>query len=332
MIRFRYSLSNYSELLKTVSVQLNVPFIDDTLFFPATVGDGYMKVVSLPNGLEAFIGDFTLKQDLLLERSHGRNEFYLFICEKGTNVKKFFVDIDQDRLEKKNEEISAMYLLSYLSDLSQFTSSGTHLTTIRIIINKDWMAKYLKIEQLDEVLQRYLALKSKSIHVREFDYDSQKLMDEILHPDPDSPLEKAYLQNRIMLLLENFFSWMYQQISVMELKIKMSREEIDQILEVENILLSNLSDAPTISQLARKSAMSPSKLKKQFKDVYGMPIYEYYQKNRMQKARELLLEGNRSVKAVGKELGFSNMSNFSLAFKKEFDELPSELLKTIALA
>jgi AraC-like DNA-binding protein len=120
-------------------------------------------------------------------------------------------------------------------------------------------------------------------------------------------------------------------MSVMELKIKMSREEIDQITVVEQELLSNLAQAPTISQLARQAAMSPSKLKKQFKDVYGMPIYEYFQKNRMQKAREMLLEGNRSVKAVGMELGFSNLSNFSLAFKKEFDELPSELLKSNAL-
>jgi AraC-like DNA-binding protein len=51
----------------------------------------------------------------------------------------------------------------------------------------------------------------------------------------------------------------------------------------------------------------------------------------MQKARELLLEGNRSIKSVGIELGFSNLSNFSMAFKKEFNELPSELLKSAAL-
>jgi len=132
-------------------------------------------------------------------------------------------------------------------------------------------------------------------------------------------------------LLENFFTWLYQQMSVMEMNIKMTRDEIDQITEVENQLLSNLAQAPTINQLARQAAMSPSKLKKQFKDVFGLPIYEYFQKNRMQKARELLLEGNRSVKAVGMELGFSNLSNFSLAFKKEFDELPSELLKASVL-
>ncbi len=331
MIRFRFALTTFQELLQEMSETLSAPLQDDTLFLPASAGSGYMKAVSLPNGLEAFIGDFTIKQDLLWERVRFNKEFYVFICDKAEHVKKFVVDIDQDRLEKKDAQFSAMYLLSYLSDLSQFATAGTHISTLRVILNKDWLAKYLRIDQLDEVLQRYLALKSKSVHVRDFDFDSQQLINEILHPDKDSPVEKAFVQNRIMMLLENFFSWLYQQMSVMELKIKMSREEIDQITVVEQELLSNLAQAPTISQLARQAAMSPSKLKKQFKDVYGSPIYEYFQKNRMQKAREMLLEGNRSVKAVGMELGFSNLSNFSLAFKKEFDELPSELLKSSAL-
>jgi AraC-like DNA-binding protein len=134
-----------------------------------------------------------------------------------------------------------------------------------------------------------------------------------------------------MMLIENFFGWLYQQMSVMELKIRMTREEIEQVMKVEDQLVANLADAPTINELSREAAMSPSKLKKQFKDVFGLPIYEYFQKKRMQKARELLLEGNRSIKSVGIELGFSNLSNFSMAFKKEFNELPSELLKSAAL-
>ncbi len=99
-------------------------------------------------------------------------------------------------------------------------------------------------------------------------------------------------------------------------------------MKVEESLTADLSNAPTIKQLSVQAAMSPSKLKKQFKDVYGMPIYEYYQKKRMEKARELLLEGKRTIKAVGRELGFSNLSNFSVAFRKEHHLLPSELLKT----
>jgi AraC-like DNA-binding protein len=331
LIRFNYSLSTYSELIKNMSEKLGVPSKDGKVQFPENIGSGYMSFVVLPNGLEALIGDFTIKHDLLIERTRTNKEYYVFICEKIAGIKNLIVDIDKDRLEKKDTEFSAMYLMSFLSDLSQFITAGTHFSTVRVIITKDWMARYLKMNELEDVLQRYLALKSKSIHVRDFDFDSQVLMDEILHPDKDSPVENAFTQNRVMLLLENFFTWLYQQMSVMEMNIKMTRDEIDQITEVENQLLSNLSQAPTISQLARQAAMSPSKLKKQFKDVFGFPIYEYFQKNRMQKAREMLLDGGRSVKAVGMELGFSNLSNFSLAFKKEFDELPSELLKSNVL-
>ena len=92
---------------------------------------------------------------------------------------------------------------------------------------------------------------------------------------------------------------------------------------MERELVKDLSNAPTITQLAKQAALSPSKLKKQFKDVFGLPIYEHFQKVRMTRARELLLEGGRSVKEVGMELGYSNLSNFSLAFRKVFDTLPS---------
>ena len=61
--------------------------------------------------------------------------------------------------------------------------------------------------------------------------------------------------------------------------------------------------------------------------AYGLPPYEYLQKQRMQKAKMMLLSGNFSIKDVGYTLGYSNLSNFTLAFKKEFGQLPSEVVK-----
>jgi AraC-like DNA-binding protein len=83
---------------------------------------------------------------------------------------------------------------------------------------------------------------------------------------------------------------------------------------------------PTIKELAREAAMSESKLKKIFKTVYGLPPYEYYQRQRMEKARLMLLSGNYSVKDIGYTLGYANLSNFTLAFKKVFGKVPSQLL------
>ncbi|WP_431211213.1 helix-turn-helix domain-containing protein [Puia sp. P3] len=43
-------------------------------------------------------------------------------------------------------------------------------------------------------------------------------------------------------------------------------------------------------------SISESKLKKDFKLLYGVPVYEYFQKVRMQAAKDKLLAGGHSVK------------------------------------
>jgi len=47
----------------------------------------------------------------------------------------------------------------------------------------------------------------------------------------------------------------------------------------------------------------------------------------MEKARVMLLSREYSIKDVGYAVGFVNLSNFTLAFKKQFGQLPSDLLK-----
>jgi len=327
LITYRYTLTTFRDWLTGFARTLGVALDGNTLRLPERLGQGYLRVVDLPGGLEALLMDFTLKTDILVERDQtGRgNEYYVFCCDQAENIHKMFVTIDEDRTDREDSTFKSMYLMSFLSDLSQFTSAGTHVYSVRVILSAEWLGRYLHIEKLGEVLQRYLDLKAQSVHVKDLDFENSAMLKDIL--DPTTPgeemKESTYIQNRIMLLVEQFFSWMVAQMSVLKLHIRMTRDEIDTILAVEAQLLKDLSCAPTIAQLAKNSALSPSKLKKQFKDVFGLPIYEHYQKARMTRARELLLEGGRSVKEVGMGLGYTNLSNFSLAFRKVFGVLPS---------
>jgi AraC-like DNA-binding protein len=98
------------------------------------------------------------------------------------------------------------------------------------------------------------------------------------------------------------------------------------MMQVEKELLEDFSKTPpTVEALAKKHSIGVSRLKRQFKQVYGKPVYEYYQKYRMAKAKALLLSGDFTVKEVGYKLGYQNLSNFANAFKKEFGVLPSSL-------
>jgi AraC-like DNA-binding protein len=73
--------------------------------------------------------------------------------------------------------------------------------------------------------------------------------------------------------------------------------------------------------------MSSTKLKKSFKSMYGDSIYSYYQKQRLQKANELLLTEKYSVKQAANAVGYTNIANFTLAFKKQFHKAPENNLE-----
>jgi AraC-like DNA-binding protein len=188
---------------------------------------------------------------------------------------------------------------------------------------QDMMARYLgtkgKCSQntmLKEVKQDFEVMNE----------DYKKIFDSILEPG-DQPLRNVYLQNRILSLLEKYFTGLYQKVTTLETKIRVTDDELNRLMNVEFELLQDFtSPALTIDQLSKMAAMSPTKLKISFKSIYGLPIYEYYQKHRMQKARELLLSGRYLVKEAGQKIGYQNVSHFAFAFKKEFKILPSELL------
>jgi AraC-like DNA-binding protein len=143
----------------------------------------------------------------------------------------------------------------------------------------------------------------------------------------DPAYQTLVVQNRVLLLLERFFTRIYAKMNDTHFDVKLSNDDISRLKLIETELLKDFSvEPPGIPKLARMAAMSPSKLKNSFKEIYGMPIYQYYQKHRMNKAKAMLLSKKYTVRDVGIEVGFSNLSNFAKAFKKSFDQLPSDLI------
>ncbi len=327
MFEFKFSIRQFDLVLKELAQQLHTTVQDDSLKLTGYPGRGYINHLVLPNKLDALILNFDLTDDIWISRLKSEQEYYVFICEEITG-NGTFAKVDDVKSEKKTGLAANVYLVSFLSDLRQYAKAGSRISGIRVILSPEWIASYLRVSQMDEVLQRYLMLKAKSIHVREMDFQTHTLLHEILNAPENLPLRVTYLENRIMMILEIFFTWLYQQISVLKLEVNISRDDIEKVMDVEKTLLSNFSEAPTISELSRKIGVSPSKLKKQFRDMYGLPPYEYFQQHRMQKAKEMLSGNNITVKEVGQSLGYSNLSNFTMAFRKVFNINPGELRKT----
>jgi len=90
-------------------------------------------------------------------------------------------------------------------------------------------------------------------------------------------------------------------------------------------LLSDLSRAPSIAELARLSGLSVLKLKRGFRQHYGLGVYGVFLRERMHEARRRLLMDDSSVMQVAAHLGYTNASHFAAAFRRQFGVSPGEL-------
>jgi len=323
---FEYSSTDYQELLEDFARALNVTITDNRIYFPEKVGKGYVQLVQLPAGLQALISNYYINDLFFLNRIKTNNdEFYTLRYDDIMISDKLTLKINDEELNQTSKRQTSIYLTSNLFDVSYLGTKGSSIRGINIIFNKDWMAKYLGITNSDDVLNTYLSLKTESYNIEPVDSIYRTYFDEIIHADTQDLLWLAIMQNRILLLIERFFTRLYEKSRALTHHVRISKQDINRLVNIESIIINDLTaPPPTIEALATTAAMSSAKLKRIFKDVYGTGIYSYYQKQRMQKAREMLLTGNFSVKEVGLHIGYANLSNFATAFKKEFAVLPSQ--------
>jgi len=115
------------------------------------------------------------------------------------------------------------------------------------------------------------------------------------------------------------------QGSVQLARSRVNSRDVRKMHEARDILDGNLDSLPTLRELARRVGVSTTKLKQSYRAVFGVPVFEYARKERLLRAHSLLLEGALSVSEVAQYVGYHSLSHFSLAFKRQFDVLPSGL-------
>lgn len=316
-------------MINDLAQRLNVPVIHQRLIFPESVASGSLTFVRLPNGVHVNIVNCKVNTTWLLSRRKIKEEYYTLRFHELTIPNMLEIRIGEERLRESHTTRSMAYLTNALVDWAYLMEEGTVYKGIDILLNARWLGDHLGVKSIDDVLTAYLALQVENVHREPLDAEYRRLMQEVAEVEEDNPMRLTVIQNRIMLLVERFFLRLYERKRNALFNIPLSKTDIDRVMHVEAVLTKDVFEpAPTINQLARMVSISESKLKKDFKLIYGVPVYEYFQKVRMQAAKDKLLSGGHSVKEVAMELGYSNLSNFTIAFKKEFGLLPSKLLST----
>ena len=105
--------------------------------------------------------------------------------------------------------------------------------------------------------------------------------------------------------------------------------QAEKIKEVHKLIIDSLGKNYTVEVLSQKFGIPESTLRKNFREIYGSPIYKYIKKYKINKAAELLrTDSNLKISDVAESVGYDNPSKFAAAFKDVMGLTPLEFRKT----
>lgn len=320
MVVLNLSHNNYQILLQNLGVQLKVKPENNTVTIPHNIGKGFIKIIVLPNGLQAMLVKIFFNNDVLIKNGNANEGDYVLNFDES--------EIIPDEKVISEKSINSFVRLTGSSFKHWETVyKNTSVQYVKILFSKDWLANYMGLTEKISEFEKYLPVKSDAAQKEKLNEEYRRIINEMLEINKDDLLQNIYYNNRILLLIEQFFTKMHEEMLSPKGRYKLSADEVLQLKDIEIALNSFSKTPPDIEQLGKKAGMSKVKLAQVFKQVYGVSIYNYYQNQRMQKAHELLITNNFSVKEVSEELGYKNLSNFILAFTKQFNAAPKTLLE-----
>jgi YesN/AraC family two-component response regulator len=93
---------------------------------------------------------------------------------------------------------------------------------------------------------------------------------------------------------------------------------------VKDYLERNYSREVHLMELTNRFHFSKEYISKLFREKYGTGIYEYVLKIRMDRAKELLMNGEMLIQTISERLGYKDSNYFSKAFRAYYGVSPSE--------
>lgn len=105
------------------------------------------------------------------------------------------------------------------------------------------------------------------------------------------------------------------------------KQQVDIVKAVNEHISTQFMKRITIDSLSEQFDIPTSTLKRCFKGVYGTTIHHYLKECRINAAKRLLQESDRSVLEIANAVGYENGSKFTSAFKEATGLTPSAYRK-----
>lgn len=164
-------------------------------------------------------------------------------------------------------------------------------------------------------------------YFKNHDWDPRirQVLNQVMHRQFSPLSNRIFLESKMLELIAVLLDMDH---CTAEKRATISQKDEAKIRHAGEILVQRLADPPSLSGLARLVGTNEFALKKGFKQVFGIPVFQYLQQLRMAKALDLLCLPEYTVGEVALAVGYDNFSAFTRVFRQTHGVTPSDWRKT----
>lgn len=295
--------------------------------WPETLGSGYMSVIALKPGVFLEIEDFRLKEDVGIRFEHPFQLIGFNFSVSGSIKYEIGCGKRPDIINSYQQGYSVVsYIPKYQPVVARLSAGRKHLVTIGIDPqllytfndgqHNDMLDGLLDIVDGDrEQWYRHKSIMTPAVHLA---------IRQIFDCPYQNSLKRLFLESKVLELICHCLAQIESlRISPEDTPVLRS-SDMERILEVGNILISNLDNPPSLEELARQVGTNKTTLNKGFRQVFGTSAFDYLRICRLEQAREFLKCRKMNVSEAALNVGYSQQSSFTRAYKNHFGENPTD--------
>ena len=146
-----------------------------------------------------------------------------------------------------------------------------------------------------------------------------QLVEQFFENTYSGEIKMMFYKSHIAALLFHYFAQLSKQNHA-----KLDTTLLEKVNLAQEILMSDLENPPSLTELAQKVGINTNKLKVEFKAQFGVPVFKYLQNERLKKAYSLIKNEDKSIREAAWMVGYDSLGSFSNAFEKKYGFRPSQ--------
>lgn len=311
-------LQTVPNILHSLANVLGTEIKNRRLEIPEKFGTGYCAGFVFNEHLQMLICNYQLNEDLIVTNPDvnpaKRMLFFKF--------QHIFPNADTLQTGKTLIQMPSVLIATSRINTDDVIAIHTNTATINIEVDAGYLNTMFSFAEKSPVLQSLLQ-NTQPLLFDQLVYPSlQHIVDEITTEIVGETFELFFLRIKAEELICRLLIELEKRDETY--LYALNSHDIQSIYKIKEQLLKNLETPPVIKELAKNAGMSPTKLKRLFRQIFGNSIFNYYQAFRMKEAARLLKDEKVSVSDVGYKLGFTNLSHFSKVFNELIGMKPKQ--------